>query len=40
MANCAATPLDIVHINEACLAYRRMTPAESTLVSLHFFTRV
>jgi hypothetical protein len=40
MSNCAATPLDMVHINEACLAYWRMIPAESTLASPHFFTRV
>ena len=40
LSNCAATPLDMVHHNEACLAYRRMIPAESTLVSPHFITRV
>ena len=39
MSDCAATPLDMVDHNEAYLAYRRMIPAESTLVSPHFITR-
>jgi len=33
MANGAVTPLDMVHLNEACLADRRVIPPESTLVS-------
>ena len=40
MANSAATPLDMVHLNEACLADRKVIPLESTLVPPHFFTRV
>src|SRR5271156_5727527 len=40
MSNCAVTPLDMVHHNEAPLAYRRMIPAELTLASPYYFTRV